>query len=293
MELPATEQRAGDLALDQLDPTQLADAFQRADHEAARAVAGAGQAIARAIELAADALSGGGRVILGGAGTSGRLAVMEAAECRPTFSSDRVVGCMAGGAEAFLQAKEGAEDDRQAGADQADALKVSAGDLALGISASGRTPWAWGLLERARRLGARTGMISCSSPVEPELLDVAIVLSTGPELLTGSTRLKAGTATKCALNAITTGSMARVGKVLDDLMVDVQPTNAKLRDRARRIVSQAAPCAGERAAELLEASDWQVKTAIVMARRGLDAPQARAALDEHQGHLRRAIEAAQ
>jgi N-acetylmuramic acid 6-phosphate etherase len=293
MDLPSTEQRAGDLALDKLDPAQLADAFQRADHEAARAVAGAGQAIARTIELAAQALGGGGRLILGGAGTSGRLAVMEAAECRPTFSSDRVVGCMAGGAEAFLQAKEGAEDDRQAGADQADALGLCADDLALGISASGRTPWAWGLIERARQLGARTGMISCSPPVQPELLDVEIVLATGPELLTGSTRLKAGTATKCALNAITTGSMARVGKVLDDLMIDVQATNAKLRDRARRIVGQAAACSEERARGLLEASDWQVKTAIVMARRSLDVERARAALAAHGGHLRHALEAAQ
>ncbi len=243
---PATETRSL-VALDRLSPAELARAFARADADAAGAVAAAGAEVARAIELARAALAAGGRVLLGGAGTSGRLAVMEAAECRPTFSSDAVVGLMAGGTAALLQAREGAEDDRAAGALDLEALGPSSVDLVLGVAASGRTPWVLGLLDAAASAGARRGLVACAAPPEGLALDVAIVLATGPELLSGSTRLKAATATKCVLNAITTGAMAGLGKVMDDLMVDVQPTNAKLRARARRIVEALVPCDAARA----------------------------------------------
>lgn len=287
---PATETRSG-AALDRLAPEELAAAFAREDARAAAAVAAAGPAVARAIALARDALAAGGRVVLGGAGTSGRLAVMEAAECRPTFSSDRVVGLIAGGPAALLEAQEGAEDDRDAGARALEALGLTPRDLVLGVAASGRTPWALGLLDAAARAGARRGLVACAAPPPGLELDVALVLDTGPELLSGSTRLKAATATKCALNAITTGAMALAGKVMDDLMVDVQPTNAKLRARARRIVAALVPCDEARAGDLLLAAAWEAKTAIAMGRLGGDAARARARLAAHGGHLRRALEA--
>lgn len=286
---PATESRSL-VALDRLSPAELAAAFARADAEAVAAVAAVGPQVARAIELAREALAAGGRVVLGGAGTSGRLAVMEAAECRPTFSSDAVVGLMAGGPEALLHAKEGAEDDREDGARALAALAPGPRDLVLGVAASGRTPWVLGLLDGAAAAGARRGLVSCAAPPEGLALDVAIVLPTGPELLSGSTRLKAATATKCVLNAITTGAMAGLGKVMDDLMVDVQPTNAKLRARARRIVATLVPCDPERAGALLEAAAWEAKTAVVMGRLGLDAAAARARLEACGGHLRRTLE---
>lgn len=288
--MPATETRSL-VALDRLGPVELAAAFAQADAAAAAAVAAAGPQVARAIELARDALAQGGRVLLGGAGTSGRLAVMEAAECRPTFSSDRVVGLLAGGSAALLEAQEGAEDDRAAGARALDALAPSARDLVLGVAASGRTPWVLGLLEAAGAAGARRGLVACAAPPDGLELDVAVVLATGPELLSGSTRLKAATATKCALNAITTGAMALLGKVMDDLMVDVQPTNAKLRARARRIVGALVPCDEARAGELLEAAAWESKTAAVMGRLQVDAAAARSRLADHGGHLRRTLEA--
>jgi len=288
--LPVTEARAGQ-ALDLLEPRDLAARFAREDARAAAAVAAAGEAVGRAIGLAAAALEGGGRVVLAGAGTSGRLAVLEAAECRPTFSSDRVVAVIAGGPDALLQAREGAEDDRAAGGAAARDLDPGPADLFVGVSASGRTPWVLAAVEAAAAAGARTGLVVCAPPpAGAPPVDLAVVLDTGPEALAGSTRLKAGTATKCVLNAITTGAMARCGKVLDDLMVDVAPTNAKLRRRAARIVSALVP--GADARRLLEAAGWEVKAAVVMGRRGLDAEGARERLAAAGGHLRRALDGA-
>lgn len=289
-ENPATETRSG-VALDLLDPRALAASFAREDARAVAAVAAAEAEVARAIELCRDALASGGRLLLGGAGTSGRLAVMEAAECRPTFSSDAVVGLIAGGTSALLEAQEGAEDDRPAGAAALAALAPTPRDLVLGVAASGRTPWVLGLLDAAARAGARRGLVACAAPPAELLgLDVAIVLATGPELLSGSTRMKAATATKCALNAITTGAMALLGKVMDDLMVDVQPTNLKLRARTRRIVGALVPCDDGRAAALLEQTGWEAKPAIVMGRLGVDAARARALLAARGGHLRRTLD---
>lgn len=291
MDLPSTEQRAVTRrALDRMTPAELAAAFEEANRQAAEAVAGARPELARAIELAAEALERGGRLVLGGAGTSGRLAVLEAAECLPTFRSDRVVGLMAGGDGALLRAREGAEDDREEGARAARALGPGAADLFLGVAASGRTPWVLGMLEAARAAGARVGLLACAAPPPGLALDLRLVLATGPELLSGSTRLKAGTATKCALNAITTGAMARLGKVMDDLMVDVAPTNDKLRARARRIVATLVPTGEEAAGELLAQSGWEVKTAVVAGRLGLEAEAARARLEAARGHLRRCLE---
>lgn len=291
-DLPLTEGRAAQRhALDQLSPAELARAFEQANREATDAVAAIREPLAGAIELIAEALARGGRLVLAGAGTSGRLAVLEAAECGPTFRTDRVLGLIAGGQGALLQAREGAEDDRADGAAAARALEPVPADVFLGVAASGRTPWVLGLLQAAREAGARTGLLSCAPPPEGLALDLRLVLPTGPELLSGSTRLKAGTATKCALNALTTGAMARLGKVMDDLMVDVAPTNEKLRARARRIVAELVPSDEPRAAALLEASAWDVKTAVVSGRLGLEPAAARARLARAGGHLRRCLEA--
>ena len=286
---PSTEGRLTTRhALDQLAPRELAALFAEHDRIAAEAVAAAGAAIARAIELTRAALDAGGRLLLAGAGTSGRLAVIEAAECVPTFRCDRVLGVMAGGANAFVTPIEGAEDVAADGAQAARDLGCDGRDFALGVAASGRTPYVHGFLDEARSRGAQVGLVCCSPPPEVEL-DVVVHLPTGPELLSGSTRLKAGTATKCALNAITTGALAGLGKVYDDLMVDVAPTNAKLQRRAARIVRELCPDADAEA--LLAACGGEVKTAVVCARLSLDPAAARARLAAESGHLRRTLEA--
>ncbi|MCA8922951.1 MAG: N-acetylmuramic acid 6-phosphate etherase [Planctomycetes bacterium] len=286
---PSTEGRLSTRhALDRMSPRELARVFAEHDRIAAEAVAAAGEAIARAIELTRAALDAGGRLLLAGAGTSGRLAVIEAAECVPTFRCDRVVGVMAGGEHAFVTPREGAEDVAEDGARAARELACGPHDLALGVAASGRTPYVHGFLAEARRGGARVGLVCCAPPPETEL-DVLVHLPTGPELLSGSTRLKAGTATKCALNAITTGALAGLGKVYDDLMIDVAPTNAKLRRRAARIVGELCPDADAEA--LLSACDGEVKAAVVSGRLGLSPAEARARLAAHGGHLRRTLEA--
>jgi N-acetylmuramic acid 6-phosphate etherase len=289
--LPTTEARSG-AQLDRATPLELARLFQRADREAAAAVAGAEEQLARAIEFAAAALQAGGRVVLTGAGTSGRLAVLEAAECIPTFACDRVVGLLAGGPEALVSAREGVEDDRAGGARDAAALGLGPQDFLLGVTASGRTPFVWGSLDAARAAGTPCGLLCCSPPPpEAPARDLTLHLATGPEVLSGSTRLKAGTATKCALNAITTGAMSQLGKVFDDLMVDVAVSNDKLRARARRIliaITGETPAAAD---AHLAASAGEVKTAVVMARLGLGADAARQALASADGHLRRALEA--
>jgi N-acetylmuramic acid 6-phosphate etherase len=215
--------------------------------------------------------------------------VIEAAECWPTFSSRSVVGLMAGGQAAFLQAQEGAEDDRPGGAAALAERAPTAADFVLGIAASGRTPFVLGVLDGARAAGARAGLLCCAPPAEPDGLDVVVRLETGPEPLTGSTRMKAGTATKCALNAITTGAMARLGKVYGDLMVDVVPSNAKLRVRARRIVATLVGGEEDAAGALLEGAAGAVKVAVVMGRLGLEAPAARERLAAAGGSLRGAL----
>ena len=290
MALPRTEARSG-ARLDTASPLELARLFQEADREAAAAVAGVEEALAKAIELAARAMASGARVILLGAGTSGRLAVIEAAECLPTFGSRQVVGRIAGGPAAFLEAQEGAEDSVELGAGELEELGVGAADFVVGVAASGRTPYVLGALAEAKRRGAGTGLLCAAAPPEhAPAVDVLLLLDTGPEVLSGSTRLKAGTATKCALNALTTGAMARLGKVYDDLMVDVVATNEKLVARARRILMQLTELDADQAEAALAAAGGEVKTAFVMTRLGLDAAAARARLAEVGGHTRRALE---
>jgi len=258
-----------------------------------RALVAAGReraAIARAARLAAKALEAGGDVVFLGAGTSGRLAVLEAAECPPTFGSDprRIRGVMAGGNESVFVSREGAEDREGAGADEG--ARLGANDLLVGISASSVTPFVRGALGAARARGARSVLLTCAPGRGlSRLADVVIAIRSGPEVLTGSTRLKAGSATKAALNAITTAAMVRLGKTYENLMVDLRPTSAKLVDRTRRIVAAATSRSDAEVDELLAQAGGEVKTAIVMGKLSLSAADARARLARAKGHVRKAL----
>ncbi|KPJ75154.1 MAG: hypothetical protein AMS19_14280 [Gemmatimonas sp. SG8_23] len=253
----------------------------------AEAVGDEREAIARALELAEDAFRSGGRLVYVGAGTSGRLGVLDAAEMPPTYGTDpaMVRGVIAGGYEALVRAQEGAEDHPADGPAAMDELEVGPRDFVLGIATSGTTPYVHGAVDRARALGARTGFLLCTHP-SPELVDkvdVVIAPLVGPEVITGSTRMKAGTATKLVLNTITTGAMVRLGKVYGNLMVDLQVTCEKLRDRGERILEEMLGVSRAEAARLLEGAGGHVKTALVMGRLGLDAVEARRRLDEAGG----------
>jgi N-acetylmuramic acid 6-phosphate etherase len=246
--------------------------------------------ITRAAILAAKALESGRRIHFVGAGTSGRLGILEAAECPPTFGSDpdRIRGVMAGGEGAVFRAVEGAEDREDEG--RREGSGVDAGDLLIGISASSVTPFVRGALSAAREKGAHTVLVTCAPGRGLRALaDIVIAIATGPEVLTGSTRLKAGSATKAVLNAITTAAMVRLGKAFENLMVDMRPTNAKLRDRAHRIVTTAGGVPREEAARLLAVTGGEVKTAIVMARTGSTPDEARARIERAGGHVRKAV----
>jgi N-acetylmuramic acid 6-phosphate etherase len=265
----------------------LLDEERRGLAEARRQV----PAITRGARILAEVLSGQGRVVLAGAGTSGRLGVLEAAECPPTFGTDprRIRAAMAGGRSAVFQAVEGAEDREADGRRVGRALGPA--DLLVGISASSVTPYVRGALAAARGRSARTILVACSpSRGLARLADVVIVVATGPEVLTGSTRLKAGSATKAVLNALTTAAMVRLGKAYGNLMVDLRPTSAKLRDRARRIVAEAAAVGPARAARLLRAARGEAKTAIVMGRLGTTPAEARRRLREAGGQVRAALQ---
>lgn len=241
--------------------------------------------IARAVDAIVSAIENGGRLFYIGAGTSGRLAVLDASECPPTFSvdPDLVQGIIAGGERALSRATEASEDDAGMGARDLMDRGFTARDILTGIAASGRTPYVLGAVAKARELGAVTIGISCTpDSLLSRAVDIPIEPLPGPEIITGSTRMKAGTATKFVLNMLSTGAMIRLGYVYGNLMVNVQPRNEKLVDRARRIIAEAAGVSYERAAELLEQSGRSVKTAILMAKLGVD----RAAADERLAHAK-------
>lgn len=276
--------------IDRATPLEIVALVTAEDAGVPEAVARMKPEIARTIELLEAAFRSGGRLFYVGAGTSGRLGVLDAAECPPTFGTDpgMIVGIIAGGQEAMFRSVEGAEDDTGAGAAAMDAHRVGGGDVVIGIAASGTTPFVGAALGRARALGARTALVSCSEPPPSlrESCDVCITLLVGPEVVTGSTRLKAGTATKLALNLLTTGAMIRLGKTYGNLMVDLKAWNAKLQDRSERILMETTGIGREAARVLLQAADGQVKPAIVMQRRGVSLAEAARLLAEHQGHLR-------
>jgi N-acetylmuramic acid 6-phosphate etherase len=279
--------------LDLRSTDELVTAMNEADAEVPLAVARSREALVAAIDAIAARLAAGGRLVYVGAGTSGRLALVDAVECQSTFGlpPGRVVALVAGGADASAVAQEHAEDDPAAAADELRDLDLSPDDAVVAISASGRTPYAVGALEEAARVGALTVSVSC---VEDSVLgalaeyDVAVVV--GGEVLAGSTRLKAGTAQKLVLNAISTISMIRLGKTFGNLMVDVVATNEKLRERVRTIVRNATGAPSERVDAALEASAGDAKVAIVMLELAVDAPEARSRLDRAGGVVRRALE---
>ena len=260
------------------------------DRRAIAAALRARASVARAARLAADTLEAGGDVVLLGAGTSGRLAVLEAAECPPTFGTDprRIRAVMAGGNDSVFLAREGAEDREDLGRDEG--ARLGAKDLLIGISASSVTPFVRGALGAARDRGAKTVLVTCAPGRGlTRLADVVIAVRSGPEVLTGSTRLKAGSATKAVLNAITTGAMVRLGKAYENLMVDLKPTSAKLVDRTQRIVAAATGRSNAEVLDLLERSNGEVKTAIVMGKLGVSADEARGRLAAAKGHVRVAL----
>ena len=279
-------------SLDEMSTAEIVALMSAQDALAVRAVEGERGAVARAVEVVVDAWARGGRLLYFGAGTSGRLAVLDASECPPTFRSDpeQVQGIIAGGESAMFRAKEGAEDDAQDGAKQVDDRHVRDVDVVMGIAAGGTTPFVHGALRRARERGARTIFLSCVQPVENEPeVDVVIRPLTGPEVLTGSTRLKAGTATKLVLNQITTTAMVRSGKCYENLMVDVKASNAKLRDRATRMVMTLTNLPEPAALEALDAAEGEVKVAVLMTRAHFNADTARQRLLDTGGRLRAAL----
>jgi N-acetylmuramic acid 6-phosphate etherase len=260
------------------------------DRRAIGAAAGQRASITRAAILAARCLEGGGDVVFAGAGTSGRLGVIEAAECPPTFGVDprRIRAVIAGGRDAVFLGREGAEDRADHGKSAGSRLRRK--DLLVGISASSVTPFVRAALRSARARGAGTVLVTCAPGRGlGRLADVVVAIASGPEVLTGSTRLKAGSATKAALNAITTAAMVRLGKSYENLMVDLKPTSAKLRDRSLRIVEAAARVPRSEALRLIDGAGGEVKTAIVMGRLKVSAAQARQRLAAARGHVRRAL----
>ena len=280
--------------LDELPTAALVDLFCRNDLEPQRAVAAAAPALSAAVDAIAARLAAGGRLFYLGAGTSGRLGVLDAAECPPTFCSDPslVQGILAGGAPALLRSSEGLEDLREAGRSDLDAAGFGPADCLVGIAAGGTTPYVLGALRHGQAIGALTIAMACVPREQaPMPCDIDIRLITGPEVLTGSTRLKAGTATKMALNILSTGVMVRLGKVHGNRMVDVAVTNAKLEDRALRILTDLAGVDRSRAATLLTEAAGSVKLALLMAASGLDPLAARALLERHGPSLRTTLEA--
>ncbi len=287
-----TEQRRPGLHdLDQRRTVDLVAVMAADQVEVGRAVAGAAGSIAAAVDAVVDALRGGGRLIYVGAGTAGRLGLLDAVECPPTYDTDRVVGVLAGGDGASTVSAEAVEDDAASGARDIGELAVGAGDAVVGIAASGRTPYTMGAVVEARQRGAVTvGVSRNADAVLSRQVDHPIEVVVGPELIAGSTRLKAGGAQKLVLNTLSTLAMVRLGKTYGDLMVDVRATNAKLRDRAQRIVGAATGADSHAAGQALSAAGGDVKTAIVMVLGGVSADEASRRLATHDGFVRAAVE---
>jgi len=287
----STEQRNRNTErIDVASSLEIVDLMNAEDASIAGVVRGERERIAKGIDLLVEAFRAGGRLVYVGAGTSGRLGVLDATECPPTFGTppSMVVGVIAGGYGALVKGLEGAEDDVNAGAAAMDTAAVTNRDVVVGIAASGTTPYVRAALARAQTLGARTILVTCSTPpkVLAETCDVIINPIAGPEVLTGSTRLKAGTATKLVLNTLTTGAMIRLGKAYGNLMVDLMAWSAKLVDRGERIVMECCGVGRTEARAAIERAAGSVKLAIVMVRRGVDAAEAGRLLDAAGGFVR-------
>ncbi|MGA2146829.1 MAG: N-acetylmuramic acid 6-phosphate etherase [Bryobacteraceae bacterium] len=294
-DLLTEQQNPRSAAIDSFSTEEMLRVINAEDRLVADAVGREIPAIARAVDAVAAAFENGGRLFYIGAGTSGRLGVLDASECPPTFSAppELVQGIMAGGEAALSRATETTEDDPAIGVRDLQARGFRAGDVLVGLAASGRTPYVLGAMAEARRLGAVTVGVSCTPDSElARAADIAITPLVGPEAITGSTRMKAGTAQKMVLNMLSTGVFVRRGYVYGNLMVNVQPKNRKLVDRATRIVAQAAGVEYERAAALLAAAGKSSRVAIVMAKTGLDRGAAERLLDDAGGRVALALERA-
>jgi N-acetylmuramic acid 6-phosphate etherase len=279
--------------IDLASPVGIVDLIIAEDATVVDAVRTQREQIARAIEVAEATFRRGGRLFYAGAGTSGRLGVLDASEMPPTYGTDpdMVQGIIAGGPAALTRSQEGAEDRIESAVEDLDAHGVRRGDFLIGIAASGTTPYVRRALAHARTLGAATALVACSPPSDEarQHADIVILPVTGPEVVTGSTRMKAGTATKLVLNTITTGAMIRIGKTFGNLMVDLRATNEKLKDRSERIVMEIASLDRDAARAVLKQADGQVKLAIVMALRGVMRDEAERLLEEHGGVVRKVL----
>lgn len=296
IQMLATEQaneRSCDL--DRMDALAIVALMNEEDGKVASAVSQILPQIALGVDAIVESLRTGGRLIYIGAGTSGRLGVLDASECPPTFGTDPdlVRALIAGGEQAMFRAVEGAEDDDRAGAEDLARVRLCAADVVVGISASGRTPYVAGALRFARATGCRTVAVCCNKgSLLGGLADIALEVDTGPEVLSGSTRLKAGTAQKMILNALSTASMVRLGKAYGNLMIDMVPSNSKLVERAVRMLMKAAGVDRDQALSLLQTAGNRPKVALVMARTGLSLAEAERRLRESGGHVRAAVESA-
>ena len=290
----ATEQRnPNTMHIDTLSTLDMVKLINQEDHRVAEAVAEVTDKIAEAIDVIADRLSKGGRLIYCGAGTSGRLGILDAVECPPTYSTDpeMVQALMAGGYPAIFKAVEGAEDSKELGVQDMKNINFAAGDVLVGIAASGRTPYVLGCMEYAKELGAPTVSVTCCpGSVLDSFADIGIAPCPGPEVITGSTRMKSGTVQKMVLNMLSTGTMIKLGKVYGNLMVDVKPSNEKLVRRCVTIVVNATGCDDATATAALEACEYRPKTAIVMVLCGVSAEDAKAMLAKADGRVAKVLE---
>jgi N-acetylmuramic acid 6-phosphate etherase len=282
--------------IDLATPLEIVDLINAEDQTVADLVASQREAIARAVAQAESTFRAGGRLFYVGAGTSGRLGVLDASECPPTYGTDpeMVQGIIAGGHKALTRSQEGAEDRLEGAIEDLTAHGVRTGDFVVGIAASGTTPYVRRALTYARSIGAATALVACSPPPRDvlDVVDILIMPLTGPEVVTGSTRMKAGTATKLVLNTITTGAMIRLGKTFGNLMVDLRATNDKLRDRSERILMEVCEVDRPRARALLDRSGGTVKTAIVMHFLDAERDEAEAVLEKSGGVIRRILDRA-
>lgn len=291
----ATEQRnPNTMNIDTLSTLDMVKLINQEDHRVADAVGEVTDKIAQAVDVIAEKLAAGGRLIYCGAGTSGRLGILDAVECPPTYSTDpeTVQALMAGGYGAIFKAVEGAEDSKELGVEDMKNIHFSQKDVLVGIAASGRTPYVRGCMEYAKQLGAPTVAVTCCPGSELDrFADIGIAPAPGPEVVTGSTRMKSGTAQKMVLNMLSTGAMIKLGKVYGNLMVDVKPSNEKLIRRCVTIVCSAAECTEAEATKALEACSYRPKVAIVMVLRGVNADTACAMLQKAEGRITKVLEA--
>lgn len=291
----ATEQRnPNTMNIDTLSTLDMVKLINQEDHRVADAVGEVTDKIAQAVDVIAEKLAAGGRLIYCGAGTSGRLGILDAVECPPTYSTDpeTVQALMAGGYGAIFKAVEGAEDSKELGVEDMKNIHFSQKDVLVGIAASGRTPYVMGCMEYAKQLGAPTVAVTCCPGSElDQFADIGIAPAPGPEVVTGSTRMKSGTAQKMVLNMLSTGAMIKLGKVYGNLMVDVKPSNEKLIRRCVTIVCSAAECTEAEATQALEECDYRPKVAIVMVLRGVNADTACAMLQKAEGRIAKVLEA--